>query len=293
MAKQEKKTEIQKDAPAGAIAQFGKYAGKGFEKTTAADLTTPFIRQLQGLSPQITDGLEGAKLGMFVNTATGELIPMEKGILCVPIDKVHHYVEWRPRESGGGFVGTHTVNSPVVNAAIALNGGNKFGKLKTPAVDKDGQSTGFNELHESHDVFVMILNDAGNKPTGETAVFSFTSTKIKACRNWWTKMFTLKMPLQADGNPSPRPPLFAFRSRITGFKDPRTNKGVFFNVKVEPFVEGDWFASLLSESDPDQLKVLDTANAFQEAFGTGVVKPNYEQQSNPAAEDAAGEDVPF
>lgn len=293
MAKQDKAAAIQKEAPAGAIAQYGKYSGKGFEGTTAADLTTPFIKQLQGLSPEITDGRDGAKLGMFVNTASGELIPSEPGITCVPVAKVHHYVEWRPRESGGGFVGTHSINSDVVNKAIALNGGNKFGKLKTPSFDKDGKDAGWNELHESHDVFLMLLNEAGTKPTGEYAIMAFTSTKIKECRQWWTKMYTLKMPEDANGEPAPRPPLFAFRTRISGFKDPRTNKGVFFNVKCSPLVEGDWFASLAREDDPAGLRILDTAAGYYEAYSKGNVKANYESQANPSAENTAAEEVPF
>ena len=286
--KSEQKAEIQKDAPAGALAAYGKYAGRGFEGTTSEDLVTPFVKLLQGLSPEITDGMEGAKIGMFFNTASQELIPGNEGIVCVPIKKIHHFVEWRPREAGGGFVGIHSINSKEVAAAIALNGGNRFGKLKTPAKDKDGQDSGFNDLIESHDVFVMLLDETGTRPTGETAVVAFTSTKIKPCKQWWTKIYTLKMPNLPDGNPAPRPPLFAFRTRIVAFKDPRTSKGVFFNVRCDPFVEGNWFGSLVQDE-----AVLDTAVGYLEAFERGTVKPNYEAQTNTDAEDTEGEKVPF
>lgn len=289
MAKQDKKQESIVPETTGQLAQYGQFAGMGFEGTTSDDLKTPFIKQLQGLSPEITDGMEGAKLGMFYNTATGELIPMEKGFTCVPVSKIHHYVEWRQREAGGGFVGTHAVNSPVVNKAIALNGGNKFGKLKTPAFDKDGKESGMNELHESHDIFLMLLNDEGTKPTGETAVMAFTSTKIKAIRNWWTKMYTLKLPNLPNGDPAPRPPLFAFRTRIVGFKDPRQQKGVFFNVQASPLVEGSWLDSLCQTGHE---AILQAALGYYEAFAKGAVKPDYESQKNATAE-AEGEEVPF
>jgi hypothetical protein len=294
-------TALVPEAPAGALAAvspYGNLAGAGFQNVKPEDLKTPFIKQLQGMSPEITDGMEGAKLGMFYNTSTGELIPADKGFVAVPIEKVHHYVEWRPREAGGGFVGTHAINSEVVAKAIALNGGNKFGKLKVPSFNQEGQSTGFNDIIESHDVLLMILDETGTKHRdGDTAIFAFTSTKIKACRDWYTKMFTLKMPTDSNGNVQPRPPLFAFRSRFTGFKDPRTAKGVFFSTDIKAFAEGSWMDSLIIHPEATsildwQKKLLGQAADLYGRFAKGEVKADYEKQTN-AAVETTGEDVPF
>lgn len=274
----EQQMQTVEQAPAaGAIDIYGAYGGKtGFENVTSADLKTPFIKQLQPLSPQVTDGFPGAVPGAFFNSSTEEVISMAEGFVCIPLGKKHHFVEWRPRENGGGFVASHAPGSPAVLGALQHPDPKQKNKKVLPAADGNG----FNDLIESHDVFVMLLDPTGRKPTGDTAIFSFTSTKIKVCRDWWNKMYTMK----------PRARLFAVRAKITGFKDPRQNKGAFWNVKVSPYpVEGDWKASLV---DPVTEKpLLDTAFALFEMYEGGGVKPDYDKVDST---EAAGEsDVPF
>lgn len=267
---------VQNAPAAGAIDVYGAYGTKtGFENVTSADLKTPFLKQLQPLSPQVTDGLPGATPGAFYNSSTEEVIGMTEGFVFIPLGKKHHFVEWRPRESGGGFVASHAPGSPVVLGAQPHPDPKKKHKV-LPAADGNG----FNDLIESHDVFLMLLDKTGTHPTGETAIFSFTSTKIKVVRDLWNKMYTMK----------PRARLFAVRAKLTGFKDPRQNKGAFWNVKITPHpVEGDWKASLV---DPVQEKeLLDTAFALFEMYEGGGVKPDYEKVDST---EAAGEsDVPF
>ncbi len=64
-----------------------QYAGQGFENTTSQDLPTPFLNVLQSNSPQIDEDderyVEGAKAGMFYNTAAGELF---KTLVCVIVN---------------------------------------------------------------------------------------------------------------------------------------------------------------------------------------------------------------
>jgi hypothetical protein len=265
-------------APAeGAVTVYGAYGTKtGFENVTPADLKQPFIRQLQPMSPEVTDGLPGAVNGAFFNTSSGEIIPMNEGFVVVPLGKKHHFVEWRPRENGGGFVASHAPGSPAVLAALP----HPDPKKKNVKVIQAADGT-LNDLIETHDVFILLLDKEGKRPTGDCAIFSFTSTKIKACRDWWNKMYTMK----------PRAPLFAVRAKITGFKDPRQNKGQFWNVKVAPFpAEGDWKASLI---DPVAEKdLLDTAFGFFEMYEAGGVKPDYDKAGD-STEAAGDSDVPF
>lgn len=279
---------VEETVGALALDDFGEFAGDGFQDVTKDDLKTPFIKQLQGLSPEVAEStVEGAKPGMFFNTATSELISMEPGFLCLPIEKQHHFVEWKSREAGGGFVATHKPDSDFVKKTFA-HMGQKFGKLTTP----DG-----NELIESHDMFLMLLDETGFMPTGDAAIFSFTSTKINALRDWYTKMYTVKVPRPA-GAPPPmkngkplRPPMYAFRSRICGFKDPKTNKGVFFNVAVKPFVEGSWLNSIVRPNQEREL--LETARGFYDMFHAGDLKPDYQAQTAPSETTVGGESVPF
>lgn len=295
MASSKKNEEaIVKEAPAGALTEsdydYGDDAGSGFENIGKADLRTPFIKQLQGLSPEVAESLvEGAKPGMFFNTATSDLYPAEPGLIVVPIAKTLHFVEWKQRAHGGGFVAAHAASSEQVAKVVAANG-KKFGKLLTNP--KDPNST---ELIETHDMLVALLDPTGRIPTGDMAIFSFTSSKIKACRDWVTKMWSVK--------PEPgkkRFPFWAFRSRISGFKDPNQSKGVFFNTKVSPFMPdptlaaklgSEWKATLIQRQS--EAKLFDTCKAFYEMWSTGEVKPDYESQKNTSGE-AVGEDaVPF
>jgi hypothetical protein len=272
-------TAIQPEPKAGGISRYGDYGTvTGFEGTTKDDLKTPFIKVLQPMSPEITNNeVEGAKPGMFYNTATGQLIPMDQGFVAVPLGKKHHFVEWRPREQGGGFVGTHEPNSAAVLQAQKA-AGKRTGKLTIPSADGKTQ----NELIESHDIFCLLLSDDGTTTTGECAIFAATSTKIGAVKDIWTKMYMVK----------PRQPLFTYRIKITGFKDPRTNKGVFFNVVAKAFpVDGDL---KLSSIDPENEKdLLDSAYAMFQAFNAGDMKADYSKMDSTEAAGGGADDVPF
>lgn len=271
-------TAMVAEQPAGAVSRYGAYGTvTGFESTTKDDLKTPFIKVLQPMSPEITNAeVEGAKPGMFYNTASGELIPMDEGIVIIPLGKKHHFVEWRPREQGGGFVGTHEPNSPAVLQAQKA-AGKKTGKLTIPSSDGKTQ----NELIESHDVFCLLLSPDGKSTQGDCAIFAFTSTKIAAIKDWWTKMYMVK----------PRQHMFTFRVKVTAFKDPRQNKGVFFNVVAKPFPnESDWKASSV---DPETEKdLLDSAFAMFQAFNSGEMKADYSKMDSTEAA-GGGDEVPF
>ena len=82
--------------------------GTGLEETTAEDFAIPFIRILQQMSPQLNkqDGRynEEAQAGMLVNTVTNEVYDGDTGVTVVPCAYVKKYIEWIPREKGGGLV---------------------------------------------------------------------------------------------------------------------------------------------------------------------------------------------
>lgn len=72
------------------------------------DQIIPFTRILQPLSPQVQEGntayTPGAKPGMFHNAATNSLLDGTKGLHVIHIAHRYNYVEWIPRNEGGGFV---------------------------------------------------------------------------------------------------------------------------------------------------------------------------------------------
>lgn len=176
------------------------------------------------------------------------------------------YVEWKPRDAGGGFVGIHEVNSDLVNHAKAASA--EYGKYSTP----DG-----NELIETFYVYGIALDDDGN---ASEAVLAFSSTKIKKYKGWMTKAKTIQIPLP-DGRRIPAP-LFAHRYRLKTVSD-KNNKGQFFN----------WDAIAFDGENAQQARLLPDDPLFQSAVNIksmieqGKARAAYESQAPGSADEEA------
>jgi len=219
------------------VPDYGDVQETGFENQTMDDRSTPYLSLLQQNSPQCRDsqdgGIEGARPGMFLNSATQEIYDgREEGVVIVPAYTEHVYIEYRPREEGGGFVGVHDAGSEVVREAKSRS--TSFNRL----------SVNGNDLTEAFYLYA-VLCDEDDEPVGGIVV-PFTSTKIKAYRKWNTRVSTLLLP-RADGRRA-TPPIFAHLVRIKS-KMEENQHGKFFGVSLSPAVDGDIKASLLSPED--------------------------------------------
>lgn len=170
--------------------------GAGFEGVTGEDMLIPFLNLLQKTSPQVDEDspghIPGAKSGMILNTATQELYDGDDGIRFVPLHRDHKYVEWAPRDSGGGFKGIHGPDDPMV---LEARRGKAFGKIESP----DG-----NDLAETFYVYGLILdNDGGYMP----AMIAFASTQIKNYKRWMTTMKSIQ--LRGEDGRRMNPPMYA------------------------------------------------------------------------------------
>lgn len=269
MAKTESKTtDVAVKEQNTAMAEYGAYAdyaGAGFENQTSDDYSIPFLQILQALSPQLQEN-DSLRQGMILNTVTGEVWDGKKGIAFVPATTQHVYVEWKPRDAGGGFVGIHEVNSDLVNHAKAASA--EYGKYSTP----DG-----NELIETFYVYGIALDDDGN---ASEAVLAFSSTKIKKYKGWMTKAKTIQIPLP-DGRRIPAP-LFAHRYRLKTVSE-KNNKGQFFN----------WDAIAFDGENAQQARLLPDDPLFQSAVNIkslieqGKARAAYESQAPGSADEEA------
>lgn len=234
---------------------FGADAGDGFEGQTSEDYAIPFISVLQGLSPQCEDEELGARPGMLYNTVTEEVYSGKEGIEIVPVVTQHVFVEWVPRDQGGGFVGIHQIDSDVVKAAREAS--TEFGKFFTP----EG-----NTLTETFYVYGLMVDEDGNEMV---VVLPFTSTKISVYKKWNTRLGTFRIGGQ-------RPPLFAHRVRVTTEKQDNT-KGSFYNLVLKP-AEGDMKSSLLNPKGD----VFAAAKAARELVTGGNARVAYDSQEQDA-----------
>lgn len=248
-------------------------AGAGFEDTTAADYALPMLGILQKMSPQVDEDqdahIPGAKAGMVFNTVTQEMYDGERGILFIPVHREHKFVEWVPREIGGGLVEVHAPDSPVVLKAKA-DSGSDFGKL----------SLGDNQLAETFYVYGLRVDEDGNT---DQAVIPFASTQIRTYKAWMTKARGIKLRDPETNRPFPAP-MFAHVYRLTTHLQ-ENKKGKWHGWRVA-FNGANAAEARLPLGSP----LYDEAKALRDLVTRGLTKINIEQSQGLGGEVVSEED---
>lgn len=182
---------------------YGEDEGVGFETMGRDDFAIPFLAILQSNNPQVTRGhakyIENAKAGMIYNTVTGDLYDGEDGIVVIPVHRAHTFIEWIPRDKGGGLVAVYEPEDPIIQK-LRREGG-RFGKLVR---EKEGT-----EVQETFSVFALNVRD---EEVGEQVLINFSSSAIKGYKQWMTRAAAIQI---RSGDRTVRPPLFAHRYRLT------------------------------------------------------------------------------
>jgi hypothetical protein len=265
---------------------YGEQKHAGFEDVKVTDLSIPFISVMQSNSKLVGDPDHPAKAGDMVNSVTGEVV--KQPMIVHPVHKDHLWVEWIPRNKGGGRGDSYEDDSPIVKEVIRKNGGSRI-----PPLNADGERKPFRldngmDLVETHYVYCLIMNDEGTEHMGY-CVLPFSSTKIKVQKDWWTAMYTLKG----------APPLVANRARVSTVQ--QTGNGQqFFNLSIKAF--GDTWLEGLIPPDEAGLKLMREATEFREMIESGLAKAAVETEdtgsssgsdgggSSPSSDD---DDTPF
>ncbi len=139
------------------------------------ELAIPFLRMFQSNSPEILEGgqkyIPGAKAGMIFNTVTKEVFDGKgAGLVISPAAFMKAYVQWVPRDSGGGFVSQHLPGDPIVGTA----------KLITEGKKKVNRLPNGNDLVETDYFYCTYINPANNSV--QWAIISMTSSQLKKSR---------------------------------------------------------------------------------------------------------------
>lgn len=142
--------------------------GAGLEQADRESYAIPFLTILQKGSPQVDpdngEYIEGAKAGMFLDTVSDDVLDPEKEALrIIPVYYRRAFIEWKPRDAGGGFVGEHTV-------AEAEN-------LRWERNDK-GQDVlpNGNQIVDTRYHYVILVREDG---TFSPMVITMSSTQVK------------------------------------------------------------------------------------------------------------------
>lgn len=193
--------------PAAMAERFSKLAGAGFTNATKEDYALPFIGVIQKMSPQIEKGhakyVKGAEAGMFFNTVTNEFFDGEQGIMVIPVDFRKTFLEWVPRNKGGGLKGEHATRE-----------------------DAEAKKEEGTVIADTANHYVLLKTPNGWEPV----LLSCTSTKLKFSRNWMSMMSRVRI----GAVPAP-----SFAKKYILKTVTQTNeKGTFYNIKAEP-IDGD------------------------------------------------------
>lgn len=200
-----------------------EHAEEGYEGLGPEDYAIPFIGILQKMSPQLdkkkaSDYIEGSDEGMLFNSVTRQLYDGEDGIEIILCYYSREFVEWVPRERGGGFVGRHEPQSDDVKNA-RRDGPRLY-------VDRAGDE---NELIDTRQHFCLILGD--NSP--ERVVIPFKVTDLQESRSWTNRRDMVPNFTDAGGK-SRRPPVFAFSWHLSTVHK-SNEQGSWYGYKVEGF----------------------------------------------------------
>lgn len=217
---------------AGALipVDFGTDAGGGLENMGTDERRVPFMNILQSNSPQVKrvseGGIAGALAGMFLISSTGEVLDGEKGFWFIPAKRDHYFIEFTPRNLGGGLIAILPPDDKRVLALRAKQG--KFGKLTT-ATKWDAQHNPLDGT-EITEIFGLAGYACSVGALDEVfpAFVGFKSTQIKKYQTMMDRVAKFFYETKAG---KVNPPLWAhcWLVRTVGEKN---KKGEFYGFKI-------------------------------------------------------------
>jgi len=252
--------------PAHLQADIQNVAGLG-NSQDSRDSVMPFLAILQKGSPQVNEEeskyIDGAKAGMLLNTATGQIYSGKEGILVIPCGFQKNFVEWKPNRQG--WAGSHPFNVDHIKRLGAQKKTVKVdGKDRTSIVLPNG-----NILTETAYTFITV--------DGTPMVIGAASTALGPMRQWMSYRRSQKLPNRTEL------PSFGKQYRLT--------------TVYEKNDAGDWYNWKFT----DEGFVLD-AGAYEEAkaFAIAIAKgeasvgrpDDFESGDDDGVRGTADDDIP-
>ncbi len=232
-------------------------AGLGFENVSANDVAIPYLKVLQALSPELrgVTKIAGAEEGLIINTVTGQLM---KEARIIPCAFKKSYVEWTPREAGGGLVKEHT-DERILE------------KTKKNERNQDVLSNG-NLIVTTAYHYVLVLSDSGF----ERALIAMSSTQLKKSRRWLGQMMAIQVKV---GDKSFTPPPFSHSYHVS--------------TSMETKDANSWYGWLIN--DPTMVQdrgIYEAAKKFGSDVTAGLVKVSEPPQEGAPAQHQ-DDDTPY
>tara|TARA_A100000172_G_C3042120_1_gene110907 strand:+ start:1906 stop:2736 length:831 start_codon:yes stop_codon:yes gene_type:complete len=205
-----------KSTAIAAASMFEEDAGSGLENVTAEDLTIPRLKILQALSPEVNknDGkyIEGAASGDITNTVTKDLYTDETGCVVIPVAYKRMFLEWQPRESGGGLINQHL--DP-----------NILGQTTKDKLGQDVLANG-NYIQTSANHYCLVING----DSFQQVMIPMAGTQLKRSRTWNSVMASIKIK-STSGNVF-TPPSYSHKYKLSTVAE-SNDKGNWFSWNIE------------------------------------------------------------
>ena len=231
---------------------------------SADEMQVPFIRILQALSPQLNkkkpEFIEGASSSDMYNTVTGQHWDGEEGLVVVPCYQTTRYLEFVPRDMGGGFKGEIAPNDSILQRT-------------TREGSKEILPHG-NELVKSDQHYCLVLDAEGGF---QPAVIDMKSSQLKVSRRWKTKIAMQKIKHPKTGA-QVTPAVYATMWRLTTTEE-SNDQGSWANWTLEK-------VGLVDDRD-----TFMEAKSFRESVAAGEAKAAPEEM--PADNSVQSDDIPF
>jgi len=244
-----------------------EYEGEG-AAFDSSEMQIPFVRILQAMSPQLkkreAEYIEGSEQGDMFNTVTKQHWKGETGITIIPCFQTTKYLEFTPREQGGGFRGEISPTDPILQRTSRSGA-------------KEILPTG-NELVKSDQHYCLIVEDDG---TFQPVVIDMKSSQLKVSRRWKTQIAMQKIKHPKTGKMI-TPPLFATLWKFSTIEE-SNDQGSWFNYSIEK-------VGLIEDRD-----LMLEAKSFRDSVAAGEVKAASDPETESSANNSSGADqeIPF
>lgn len=238
----------------------------------------PRLKILQPLNPEVQEGenqyIQGAKPGMFYNTASGKLTSGAQGLIMVVIGHQRQVIEWVPREQGGGLV--------------KIWGADEGWKALCDKSQRDAFNPVTKEGHTIDKQRSFLIFDV-NPETGEVdpSFFNFRSTANRVA-NLLATMLTQTRVRLGNGNII-TPPFYYYTYKVT--LDKLTNiKGTWWAPRIVKNTNNKG-EHIKTKDLPNGEEIFKQAVLFQEQFMEGgIIQSDFEEQHQ---DDLEGDKITF
>jgi hypothetical protein len=241
-----------------------EFAGEG-AAFDSSEMQIPFVRILQAMSPQLkkreAEYIEGSEQGDMFNTVTKQHWTGEDGITVIPCYQTTKYLEFTPRDQGGGFRG----EIPATDAVLQ----------RTERQGAKEMLPNGNELVKSDQHYCLVVEADG---TYQPVVIDMKSSQLKVSRRWKTQIAMQKIKHPKTGAMI-TPPLFATQWKFTTVEE-SNDQGSWFNYQIEK-------VGLLESRD-----LMLEAKSFRDSVAAGEVKAAPEEGSSTVSSSNSDE-IPF